>query len=226
MEIDSVLGDRAPSTSERSKMRYTEAVICEVQRFASILASILRRVTSDCRVRTYTIPANTLAIVNLRGAHRDPAIWPDPEHFNPAANFLSDADADDAAAAPAEDLPPNSESKSKSKSGTEREGQKVAEREGQTQKVAEAAGQTGAEAEGRRLVRTEFLIPFSVGKRECLGESLVRQELFIFLVRLLQRYTVRPPDGDPAQLPPENFTDSTIFRFPPPFKLEFVSRIC
>uniref|UniRef100_A0A1I8I239 Cytochrome n=2 Tax=Macrostomum lignano TaxID=282301 RepID=A0A1I8I239_9PLAT len=37
---------------------------------------------------------------------------------------------------------------------------------------------------------SEFLVPFSIGKRACLGESLARQELFLFLSGIFQAYRV------------------------------------
>jgi len=35
----------------------------------------------------------------------------------------------------------------------------------------------------------------AAGKRSCLGEQLARQEIFLFLVALLQNFYFRPPEG-------------------------------
>ncbi|XP_076998503.1 cytochrome P450 2W1 [Tamandua tetradactyla] len=55
-------------------------------------------------------------------------------------------------------------------------------------------------ADGQFLKRDAFL-PFSAGRRVCVGESLARTELFLLLAGLLQRYHLRPPPGfGPAAL--------------------------
>ncbi|XP_077468343.1 cytochrome P450 2Y3 [Stigmatopora argus] len=47
-------------------------------------------------------------------------------------------------------------------------------------------------------------VPFSAGKRACVGESLARMELFVFLVSLLQHFSFSSPGGpDSVDLTPE-----------------------
>ncbi|XP_031540203.2 cytochrome P450 2J2-like [Vicugna pacos] len=52
---------------------------------------------------------------------------------------------------------------------------------------------------GQFKKRDDFL-PFSVGKRVCLGEQLARSELFIFFTSLVQKFTFRPPDNEKLSL--------------------------
>ncbi|BFZ07227.1 hypothetical protein BsWGS_10266 [Bradybaena similaris] len=56
---------------------------------------------------------------------------------------------------------------------------------------------------GKLLNREEF-VPFSLGRRVCLGESLAKMELFLFLSALVQRFEFLP--ATPTSLPPLTYT--------------------
>ncbi len=71
--------------------------------------------------------------------------------------------------------------------------------------------------EGLELRRQ--LVPFSVGKRICPGETMARQELFLFLTGLLQRY--RFEAKDPANPPPLD-SQSGLTKVPAPFVFRLI----
>ncbi|KAM4631935.1 cytochrome P450 2W1-like isoform 2-T2 [Discoglossus pictus] len=50
------------------------------------------------------------------------------------------------------------------------------------------------DAEGN-FVKKDSFVPFSAGRRTCLGESLAKMELFLFFTGLFQKFTFVPPPG-------------------------------
>ncbi|XP_070306927.1 cytochrome P450 2B4-like [Odocoileus virginianus] len=70
--------------------------------------------------------------------------------------------------------------------------------------------------------RPEVFIPFSMGKRLCLGESLARSELFLFLASLLQNFSLGSPKApEDIDLTPR---ENGLGRAPPVFQVRFLPR--
>ncbi|MEQ2246469.1 Cytochrome P450 2K6 [Ilyodon furcidens] len=76
--------------------------------------------------------------------------------------------------------------------------------------------------EGKFIKRDAFL-PFSAGRRVCLGESLAKMELFLFFTSLIQRFQFTPPPG--VSEDELDLTPAVGFTVPPsPHELCAVSR--
>ena len=76
-----------------------------------------------------------------------------------------------------------------------------------------------------KFVKDEHVIPFSVGQRYCLGQSLAEKEFFLFFTGLLQKFRFEKCDNE--ALPSYNIDEVNvkgILRSVPPFKVNIVIR--
>uniref|UniRef100_A0A3B4BQ67 Cytochrome P450, family 2, subfamily N, polypeptide 13 n=1 Tax=Pygocentrus nattereri TaxID=42514 RepID=A0A3B4BQ67_PYGNA len=71
-----------------------------------------------------------------------------------------------------------------------------------------------------KFVRRDAFLPFSAGKRVCLGEQLAKMELFLFFVGLFQKFRFSAVEG--AQLSTERVVGVTLT--PQPFKIYVKAR--
>lgn len=68
--------------------------------------------------------------------------------------------------------------------------------------------------------KPEYLIPFGIGKRACVGESLARMELFLYFTSMLQRFSFESPKG----VTPRLDVETTVVRRPKPYEVCAIQR--
>ncbi|KAM8945944.1 LOW QUALITY PROTEIN: cytochrome P450 2J6-like [Pelodytes ibericus] len=88
-EIDKVRGDRDwLDYEDRVVMPYTQAVLQEVQRYATIIPVILHATVKDEQLNGFTIPKETAIVTDMSSLNYDETHWKYPHKFNPE-NFLN-----------------------------------------------------------------------------------------------------------------------------------------
>ena len=83
-EIDEFIDDAPISSGMLGSMIYTIQVIQEALRLYPPFWMIDRMAIADDEIQGIHIPAETMVIPYIYGTHRNPAIWDDPDRFDPA----------------------------------------------------------------------------------------------------------------------------------------------
>ena len=68
----------------------------------------------------------------------------------------------------------------------------------------------------------KVIVLYAVGKRSCLGETIARQIIFLFLTSLVQRFDIRPPEGRNTISVKEH---SAVVTAPATFKVRLILRV-
>ncbi|XP_078602690.1 cytochrome P450 2D4-like [Branchiostoma floridae x Branchiostoma japonicum] len=82
-EIDSVLGQSAPSYAQQNLLPYTAATLAEAMRMKPIVPIVVRAPSRDTTLNGYNIPQEAGIMVNLWSVHMDPQLFPEPNTFQP-----------------------------------------------------------------------------------------------------------------------------------------------
>lgn len=83
MEIDQVLGNRAPSFEDVPRLVYTKQVFMETLRMYTPGPFLPRSSNVADKLGDYYMPANALILVFYHGVHHNPRVWDNPEVFDP-----------------------------------------------------------------------------------------------------------------------------------------------
>jgi cytochrome P450 len=82
-EVETALGERAPTFEDLPRLGYVERVLAEGMRLFPPAWGLGRRALRAFSARDYVIPAGALVHLSPYATQRDPRWWPEPERFDP-----------------------------------------------------------------------------------------------------------------------------------------------
>jgi cytochrome P450 len=82
-ELDTVLGDRAPTFADAKKLIWTRQVVSEAMRLRPPVWAVSRQAIAEVNIGGYRFSRGATLAVCPFTLHRDPAWWSDPESFRP-----------------------------------------------------------------------------------------------------------------------------------------------
>ncbi|XP_061726956.1 cytochrome P450 307a1-like [Cydia pomonella] len=159
-------GKRAISLVDRSNLPYTEATILEVLRYAS--SPIVPHVaTENAEVAGFGVEKGTTIFINNYELNKSEKYWNEPEKFDPS-RFLERSKVR---------VRRNSQCDSGMESDSERTGplDKTTEMEKEVVSVKK---------------NIPHFLPFSIGKRTCIGQTLVTTMSFVMFANIMQEFDI------------------------------------
>ena len=82
-ELDEVLGSEPPTPQDLPKLEYTRRVFAESMRLFPPAYLIGRMAINEFELGGYTLPAGSVLLLSPYVCQRNPALFPDPERFDP-----------------------------------------------------------------------------------------------------------------------------------------------
>ena len=83
VELEEVLGGRAPTAADVPRLKYTEWVVREGMRLYPPAWGIAREALADCEIGGYSVPKGTQLFLTQWLVHRDERWFDEPEAFRP-----------------------------------------------------------------------------------------------------------------------------------------------
>ncbi|KAH0631502.1 hypothetical protein JD844_005846 [Phrynosoma platyrhinos] len=203
-EIDRVIGhNRVPNIEDRIRMPYTDAVIHEVQRYSDLIPMDLpHMVIRDTEFRGYMIPkVFTLEVAEASFA-KAPILYAELcDNFAPAIVVAIFGDGYGTEVYPVLSSVLHDPTMFKKP---------------YTFYPEHFLDENGC------FKKNDAFVPFSSGKRICLGEALARMELFLFFTTILQSFSLKPlMDPEEIDVTPMESGFATI---PPFYELSVIPR--
>lgn len=213
-EVDRVTakGSRKVTLFDIDNMPYTVATIYEVLRYSS--SPIVPHVaTNDVAISGYGISKGTIVFINNYEMNFSPRYWTQPEQFLPE-RFLECVPIQKTGTSTTNankstiPLSRTISSDSASDSGVECDDTTTTNNEFDEINTEHIKGHindaTDAESHSQFRIRKNIphFLPFSIGKRTCIGQNLVRTFSFIMLANILQEYDVGISDKNLIKMYP------------------------
>ncbi|XP_063614756.1 cytochrome P450 2L1-like [Penaeus indicus] len=201
-ELDGVVAEGAlPSLTDRAKLPYTEATIMETLRMSSLIPRGIFHCNSDADVKIagYNIPKTILK-----------------QHTKMQFNFKWDWEAITCIDRIA------SQNISNCGSLLVPDMEKCHRDPQYWEKPDQFYPEHFLDQDNQVITKKDGFLPFCVGRRQCLGESLARMELFLFTSALLKKFCITAPEG--VKLSTETNKHRPAFNFAHPFQVIFTPR--